>query len=602
MVAPLSLGLAARPATNALRETDTATTAGNVISRSKPAAQPAPLFEENPLRAIGVVLGNFAAGARGQELPSDRLIQERQIARSQRIDEMKASLLGFEALDTATKVMNRLPDDQRENFAKQFGAQFDAVIPGFSEILLGTQGQQFDLRQFLDVFGDEENLAIVAQLTNGDPDKIGDLMANENFMERMISSTDERNLPVVQSKLATVMGELAGKIPDSFLKDKAVSLGELRQLNGSVIPEELRLSNSELGTLTRNPNILLDHGITTPEIQQEAAMKAAGADKFGPPTRDVNGNLVQKNITTGEIKVLDQATDKFSAPYENENGVLVQKNLRTNKVAEVSRPIVGRTPEDLAEGERKKLEARGEFEADQPVPNAVRRLAGLDEMTVGEFQEKGYSIPRQERLEELQDQEKSTKGGLRIIRSLQTQVEGKPELLSAPGALAKLATDLRGNAIGLAKLAGIEVEASTDPTAYLETFREIGIENAVMQSMVTDLAFALARSREGARLSDKDIQAAIRTIGSSTGNPESFIKVLDSVALRMDETRRDSVQTDIGPRPPSLLFEGMSKEQMEKAAARMSDEEIKRALSGSGAKPTGVPVTTPAVPNLGIRG
>jgi hypothetical protein len=65
----------------------------------------------------------------------------------------------------------------------------------------------------------------------------------------------------------------------------------------------------------------------------EATRKAEKAGKrFSEPFENDRGQLVQKNLDTGEIVVKDQEQDEFSEPYEDARGQLVQKNLRSGEI------------------------------------------------------------------------------------------------------------------------------------------------------------------------------------------------------------------------------------------------------------------------------
>lgn len=112
-------------------------------------------------------------------------------------------------------------------------------------------------------------------------------------------------------------------------------------------------------------------------------------------------------------------------------------------------------------------------------------------------------------------------------------VQGNPEILSSPGALARFGDSLASQAEGLGRLLGIDIQASRDPKDYqdvLQRLRIKGLESAQAQSLIVDLAYATAISNDRrGRVSDQDLKAAIRQIGASTGSPDTFIAVLESI-------------------------------------------------------------------------
>lgn len=130
------------------------------------------------------------------------------------------------------------------------------------------------------------------------------------------------------------------------------------------------------------------------------------------------------------------------------------------------------------------------------------------------------------------------------VESMIRQANALDEMLSGADAGAAIGILGRGAQIinGLAaqiqaalQLAGVEApETLRDAGEYQGTFRKLGIDNAKIQSALVDLAYATAQSREPGRLTEADIDRALRTIGGNLQDP---------IALR--ETLRSAVQRAI---------------------------------------------------------
>lgn len=65
-----------------------------------------------------------------------------------------------------------------------------------------------------------------------------------------------------------------------------------------------------------------------------------------------------------------------------------------------------------------------------------------------------------------------------------------------------------------------------DVQRYQNSFRAMGVQNAELQSGLLDLAYATAQSREPGRLTEADIDRALRTIGGNLQDPIAMRQVL----------------------------------------------------------------------------
>lgn len=68
---------------------------------------------------------------------------------------------------------------------------------------------------------------------------------------------------------------------------------------------------------------------------------------------------------------------------------------------------------------------------------------------------------------------------------------------------------------------------------------EAGIADAQRRSLVIDLAYAIATSREGGRLTDQDVDRAIETMGGANPDPRAIVEVMGGLVDRRAEEWAD---------------------------------------------------------------
>lgn len=93
--------------------------------------------------------------------------------------------------------------------------------------------------------------------------------------------------------------------------------------------------------------------------------------------------------------------------------------------------------------------------------------------------------------------------------------------------LAALGTGILQEVGAVARFAGVPREVF-DPGSYDSVFKELGIAEAGLQSVVTGLAYEAAAAKDitGNGASNKDVERFIRTIGANYSNPELFLSAL----------------------------------------------------------------------------
>ncbi|MEE8114542.1 MAG: hypothetical protein V3T23_09320 [Nitrososphaerales archaeon] len=147
--------------------------------------------------------------------------------------------------------------------------------------------------------------------------------------------------------------------------------------------------------------------------------------------------------------------------------------------------------------------------------------------------------------DEMANIEASTRNFIADIGEAQDFVKENPAALTTVSGLARVATNISANIDTLRQDFDVEFEEGVlDAESYLDTFKELGIENAEMQSIMIGLASqqAIINNPSG-RVSDRDLKTAMQQIGSSIQNAEGFIRVTDRLASRADRVFRNQYKS-----------------------------------------------------------
>lgn len=326
MAQPSGIGLAP------IRETDTATAGQNTLTRVGNALQGAPTggapqFKDNPLGAIGLVLSNFSAGLRGQELPTERIARN-QIAQQQlqfqrlriTLDAVKEGVNRFIGLD---------PDDPRTSEALQrFTAQFTPTLgEGFSESLTaGLQLARSQGREALD--GLVEHQARIAGICGFDRDCIVETASNTALMNRFNATADQERVPGIMQKFQAINQAVGDNKALQALAEQGYTLAELQQL-----PEGFRFTDEEIRTITRDEqiqNLLISSGFEPPNLTAEMARAT---------------RIAELQIAT---TLATRQPPNLSFQTITENGVEFLVGLDPKTGNEVSRRRSGLSDEDVA--------------------------------------------------------------------------------------------------------------------------------------------------------------------------------------------------------------------------------------------------------------
>lgn len=219
--------------------------------------------------AIGHVLLSADAGYHGRALPkyNDPMKAEQDEAMREAEFLINTTARGWE-------VARKAPPGQREGMLQAFEQAIARVAP------------DFDFRGFIDgLETDAERMDTVApqlatmspeakemfmaalRARGGDATAAAELLKDEQFMNTLTDFEDRRNSPVVNYKLQAIKAASAkiGVDPETF---KNMTADDFAALNDQ-LPEQARLTPSEISTLKRNPQLGAAIGLRNPAADEE---------------------------------------------------------------------------------------------------------------------------------------------------------------------------------------------------------------------------------------------------------------------------------------------------------------------------------------------
>jgi hypothetical protein len=134
-------------------------------------------------------------------------------------------------------------------------------------------------------------------------------------------------------------------------------------------------------------------------------------------------------------------------------------------------------------------------------------------------------------------------------------VRSNPDINTATARLGALGSGALQEAGAMARFLGVPRE-TFDPSRYSPVFKQMGIENAAIQSLITSLAFQAAASsgQSGRDISNRDVERFISQIGGSYSDPAAFMRSLQETvngvnrdfANRYESVYRKPFEGDLG--------------------------------------------------------
>jgi hypothetical protein len=150
---------------------------------------------------------------------------------------------------------------------------------------------------------------------------------------------------------------------------------------------------------------------------------------------------------------------------------------------------------------------------------------------------------------QLRDRESATMAAIATVGDMLGMLQENPNINTFVSSAAGLVNNLTAEAKALASAAGMqdEVNRLINPDTFSGEFNELGIRNRQMQSLVSNLAYTVARANDpSGRVSDADVRNAVREIGSSSSDPIAFARVLNDVARRAERSFQIDYKTRTG--------------------------------------------------------
>ena len=492
------------------------------------------LFETNPLRAIGLVLSNIAAGFEGRTLPTEEF--ERQRLEQEKLRQSQV-LLGVQALETFAGLAPNLDEEGRKALANQFN-QLGLPID-FLEVNLKST---VELSEIVETFSGTapEFVDLYARIAGGP----GALAADNDPIAQMRAANDAKYLDTALRKTsAGIQATLEALTPEQ----REIAQGQTFDFSFiSEKAQELGLKPFEVASLERNQDALIPlfKGVggqfVTEELQAKISEKRALAAIEPPEAKAVNillpdGNRATgRELPSGELQIVGAGGALTPAPP----GSLVMS----------LQAAPGELPDEVL-----RRKAVG-------VSVTAKNIVALAEKT----------------LEFLRDPSLVLGGAGSTIVFAQGLVAQATQLAQAFSG-EHFAGDT-GEDLSLAEM--------LDPGRYsFEGMQAVSAANVRTKANIVAMAYIVARTRDpGGRLSDKDVQFAMETFGLKSNDKDIIAAAIGDRVEEVLENARNFIEEATGERP---TFEGLGRPEAGAGAGAlpkvMTIEELEeRARQGGG--------------------
>ena len=456
--------------------------------------------ERGPLAAVFALLGEVGASLQGKELPSKRI---RENALERQALQLKGMQVGLSAMEQAARIAKGAAPKDR-------GAIYRNTLAKFKEIgildqaTIDVSAKIFDLdpakaEAAAKLFNDPENLKVIQGICGGDAACMVKQAQNNEFMAFLRKNTDRRNTPSILAK-AQVIQDVLKSVPggnavmQKLAKD-GFTVAEMQQ-----IPKEFGYSKSELETIRRNKEVqaqLIPLGLTLPSAQA-AAQKTALMGRAKAEFKEAKTPQTENYLIPGRsgekdrVVTIDKTAPDFTrklADIQEQGGFKVSTSIQATKAGDL--PGIG------------KPEAK-EFRNMQA--GTLDVLSSVDRL-IGQLDKGGGGVLT------------ITGGASRLATGFAAQIES-------------FAKSFGGTAI----IDGKEVSESAlrDPKIY--QFPKVQGQaqlSARVRGNFIDLAYSMARAKDpGGRLSDRDVQVQLDSIGADLGDPKVVKAALQESAVR----------------------------------------------------------------------
>lgn len=256
---------------------------------------------------IGLALQAFSAGVAGRPDPIQGLLKERRAKQAADRADL-ANTITF--IQKGTEILRKMPPGiARDAVANALGEKVGGGE--LANIFKAVGSQQEEIAAAVRTIADPDVRERIVQAVSGTADPIAEalkVIRNKSEMDRFEMMVDAKRIGTVTKKLTAAIDQAKKTgILDAYKKEDgsfSVPYGKLVELNDKAkifTPEEMDTIGRPLGQ-----KVLGSLGLkTTKEEEAQAAERGKQSEKPGKEFSEpytLNGALVQKNLTTGEIR------------------------------------------------------------------------------------------------------------------------------------------------------------------------------------------------------------------------------------------------------------------------------------------------------------
>ena len=520
--------------------------------------------KKNPLKALGAILLNTAAGMNGRPLYTDQL---RKMQQEDDALELQRTQVGAGLLAQATRLLTNTPAANREAVAKQFGALYEHLVPGFGNILKDVAANPDATAAQIQALGEHAQLAVA---TFGDVDSaLKGMAAHPEIVKQWDKQAGERNRPYIMQAFNRV-GQMVQQNPqaNTALAAAAKDGWTLSDLSDPQVAEAFGLTPEYIRTIGRDPELqsaLRDKGFIPTEDQDLKAKKAIEQTPLSRIGQEASTRAMAETNAQPVTYVDGEGNQKLGTFGDRTR----MESLGYHKL------ITGRTQQDAEDAAASRVTGKDQGKRDSKITPYLAQITGKDpNMTNQEFIDAGGNPdidPTTTR--DLQNTEASLKNAQSIIGNVKSIVEANPDANTRVASLQRVASNLTAEYDAFARATGAKSpDFEKEANKYKAVFEENGIDNALMQQAAVSLAYMQSATfgQSGHSASDRDIKLSAEAIGAKSSNPKLLTRMLDQAEVNFDDAYRNKVESVTRIRPVSKVADIAN---AEKLGARYADGE-----------------------------
>lgn len=333
---------------------------------------------------------------------------------------------------------------------------------------------------------------------------------------------------------------------------------DMLQALGSLNPEEVETMTTAISTFMENAEPGQGRALAKAILSGQISM----ADLLTQL-----GSLQERRIEQQGLEQEQQTQQQLLERLEGDGGGDVQSETEALNLFGPGGRAIARFRQEVdpelreqrafAEEEGKRRSA-----ARSPVPSSVKSLLGFEgEFTKAEAQELGIHTDLLDppTIRQSLQTKSQVKGTIKSIDQLANMVEGRPELLGAPGALVRGLNNVMATISGLTELipGGSLLNKGLDEISQMDEVQRMVDENlsgqsAAIRSRVVSLAYQLVNAQKSGRLSNQDIERSMIQLGQSA-DPNQFVTVLRDLEEQVRRSGSEEIAGLTGFPPIDLM-------------------------------------------------